>query len=288
MKKDKRRLALLLILMTIICVIVLGISLPDLAFQPALPFPGAETNSVDIDTSQTAIGSPSLSFPWIFQLGLALGILLLFVALITALLKKANIKKVVLLAIILALGFALFSLLPNLPTSQVDPAPIDTYVPDRPQFDYLTAPIRDPPATLFFWVKVFLLLAISVLMGWFGIRVFRRNQRNNKLAAEAQSAILAISNRRDLGGIIIRCYINMEKVVSQERGIDRNQFTTPREFKTHLIYKGIPEEPILQLTTLFEKVRYGNLGLTEQDELVALNSLSSIQKACLSNKKGGQ
>lgn len=270
----------MLILLTIIFVIVLGISLPDLAFQPALPFPGAETDSVVVDTPQTATGSLNLSSSWIFQLGLALGIILLSLALIIVLVKKANIKRVVLLASVLAVLFALFSLLPNLPTIQLDSVPIDTHVTKQPQTDYLTAPIGDPPANLFLWVEVFLLIAISILIGWMVIRVFQRRLKENPLAVEAESAILAISNGGNLGGIIIRCYLNMEKVISQEQGIERNQSVTPREFKTHLIYKGIPEEPILQLTTLFEKARYGNLDLTEQDELQALNSLSAIQKAC--------
>ena len=270
----------MLILLTIILVIVLGISLPDLAFQPALPFPGADTDSVGVETPQTAIGSLNFSFPWIFQLGLALGIILLSLALIIALVKKANLKRVVLLASVLTVLFALFSLLPNLPSSKLDSVPIDTHVTKQPQTDYLTAPIGDPPANLFLWVEVFLLIAISILIGWMVIRIFQRRLKENPLAVEAESAILAISNGGNLGGIIIRCYLNMEKVISQEQGIERNQSVTPREFKTHLIYKGIPEEPILQLTTLFEKARYGNLDLTEQDELQALNSLSAIQKAC--------
>lgn len=288
MEKDKRRQVLHIILLTIICLIVVGISLPDLVFQPALPFPGAEPDSVDVGTPQTTTGSPNLSFPWLFQLGLALGIILLFLALITALFKKVNLKRVVILASVLAALFALFSILPNLPTIIPNPIQSDTHVPMPPQMDYLTSPIGDPPAKLFLWVKVFLLLAISILMGWLVIHIFKQKQKENAITVEVESAILAITNGGDLGGIIVRCYSNMEKIVSQERGIDRNQSVTPHEFQNYLIREGIPIEPILQLTTLFEKARYGKQSMTEQDEHDALNSLAAIQKVCQFIKKEEQ
>lgn len=259
---------------------VLGISLSDLAFQPALPFPGADTDAVDVGTSQTATESPSLSFPLVFQFALALGIILLFLALITALLKKVNIKRVVLLAIGLAALFALFSVFPHLPTNLSDPVQSDPHIHPLPQIDYLTAPIGDPPENLFFWVRVFLLLATSIIIGWLVIHDFKQKRKENAIAVEAMSAILAITNGVDLGRVIVRCYLNMEKVVSQERGLDRNQFITPHEFQTYLINEGISKEPILHLTTLFEKARYGNQSFTEQDVLDALNSLNAIQKTC--------
>ena len=115
---------------------------------------------------------------------------------------------------------------------------------------------------------------------------FKRSQIENPLAVEAESAIQALTGGEDLGKIIIKCYVNMEKIISQERGIDRNHSMTPREFEDNLISNGIPQVPIQQLTTLFEKARYGIQILTEQDELIALNSLSAIRKTCQTKKKG--
>lgn len=261
---------------------ILGVSLPHLTFLPGLPIPGPETNSEDNLTTLPGSGFIEISSHLIFQIGLAFGIILLFIFLITALLKKMNFKVVSTLMGLLAILFALFSMLIHLSSNQFVTIPVDKYFSEQPPHDYQVAPIGDPPAYLLIWVSVGLLLASIILIGWLIARVFHRSQKENALAVEAESAIQAITNGESLDGVIIRYYLMMEKVISQERGIDRDQAVTPHEFEIHLVNKGIPKTPILQLTTLFEKARYGNQRLTEQDELNALNSLSAIQRACQS------
>ena len=276
----KRNQALLYIALAITCMMILGLSLPDLQFLTGLPFPGSDTSPANNPAIVSESGYVNSSFPWILQIVWVMGVILIFFLSITALYKKVNYKLISLLAGVLAILFALFSILSELSPNQLETVPFDTSLPEQQLLEFQVAPIGDPPASLFFSVKVGLVLAGIIFVGWLVTRVFRRGQKDNILAAEAESAIQAITNGVNLGGVIIRCYLNMEKVISEERGIDRDQSMTPYEFKTYLINKGIPKMPIQVLTTLFEKARYGNQCLTEQDELDALSSLSAIQKVC--------
>ena len=196
----------------------------------------------------------------------------------TALLKKGNIKRVGLLAAILVLLFVFFSLLPRLAPERLDTVPDNTAVPRPPSFDYLVAPIGDPPAGLLFWVAAALLLVSVVLIGWSIVHAYRRTQKEDPLAIEAEAAVQAIADGQSLGNVIIRCYLNMERVIALEHGIERGEAVTPREFETYLEGKGIPRDPILQLTTLFEKARYGNQSLNEHDEREAVNCLLPSRK----------
>ncbi len=288
MKNDTRRQALFIILISIVFIMVLGISLPELTFQPALPFPGASPDSGEMESPQSAKDSSINSSPWVLQIGLAVGIVLIVLALLIALYKKVKTKHILILAGSLVVLFVFFSILPNLPGTPSSTVQSQTDSPEPAQFDYLTAPIGEPPEDMLFWVKIIVLLTSIFLVGWLVMSLFKRSPKENPLAVEAESAIQALSGGEDLGKVIIKCYLNMERIISQERGIDRDYSMTPREFEINLISKGIPREPIQQLTSLFEKARYGIQILTEQDELDALNCLSAIQKACQIKKQGDQ
>lgn len=265
--------------LAIIGAMILGISLPDLRLQPGLPIPGAVTNSTAAQTIHPATETSDRAFPWMLQVGLALGIIWMFIALLTALFKKANIKWIGLFAGGLAVLLGILSRLPHLATGQRDLLPTDPHIPLLPSFEYRIAPIGDPPAGLF-WAAAILLLAGLVLVGWLLSRTFRQSQKEDPLAVEAEAAVQAIANGQRLSDVIIRCYLKMESVIAQERGLERGQSVTPREFEAYLVEIGIPKNPVLQLTGLFEKARYGNQRLNTQDEQEAVNCFIAIQNAC--------
>jgi hypothetical protein len=54
---------------------------------------------------------------------------------------------------------------------------------------------------------------------------------------------------------------------------------TTQEFEKLLQGKGLPDEPIHQLTLLFEEVRYGNIAPGEGDETRAISSLRTVVSA---------
>lgn len=210
----------------------------------------------------------------------------MFAALITALVKQANVRQIGLFAAGLVVLFGIFSRLPNLAAGRLDLPQTGSYDPLQPSFEYSIAPIGDPPAVLLFWAAAILLFASLALAGWLLSRAFRLSRKEDPLAVEAEAAVQAIVNGQTLSDVIIRCYLNMESVIAQERGIERGQSVTPREFEAYLVEKGIPQKPVLQLTGLFEKARYGNQTLNEQDEQAAVNCFIAIQNACRPDLRG--
>jgi hypothetical protein len=126
-----------------------------------------------------------------------------------------------------------------------------------------------------------LFAAAIAATAWFLLR--RRERRADtleQLAQGAQDAIEALYAGADLKDTILRCYFEMSKVLSQERGITREEAMTPREFERHLEGVGLPPEPIQELTRLFERVRYGAKVPGEAEERQAIRSLTAVVEAC--------
>lgn len=282
----KRYQVVLYLILIITSITILGVSLQNLQILPGLPILGVEPNPANNLTTASETSGKETSPQWLFQTSLAVGIILLLALLITAFLNKANIKLVILIVSVLALLIVLFGILHELSIDQ-----FGTLHSEPPQtMQQLSDPnvelIGDPPAEWNFWVTVGLGFLGIIIIGWIVSCFFRKPHKENKLAAEANLAIQSINSGVNLGGIIIKCYLNMEKIISEERGIERNQSMTPYEFEAHLIDIGIPKFPIQVITNMFEKARYGNYHFTEQDELDAVSNLAAIQNAChLSMKK---
>ncbi len=128
-------------------------------------------------------------------------------------------------------------------------------------------------------------LAISIATLLVGIALFirRRVQRKSspleRLAQEAQEAIDALQAGADLKNTVIRCYHEMSLILLKQRGLKRAEAMTPREFERDLEDSGLPGEQVRVLTRLFEMVRYGAKVPDEEEENIAIESLSSIVDA---------
>jgi hypothetical protein len=151
------------------------------------------------------------------------------------------------------------------------PAPDVTFTPEPTQWLMLIANVG------------IALLAAALLVG-LGWAVWRRRRRAptslDKLAEEAQHAVEAIEAGADLRDTVTRCYVEMMKVLKEERGIRRQQAMTPREFEQRLEELGIPTTQVRRLTRLFEEVRYGDKHLGQKEERQAIVSLTSIVRFC--------
>lgn len=104
-----------------------------------------------------------------------------------------------------------------------------------------------------------------------------------EISQEAEGALIELRNGADLRNVVLRCYIEMGRIVAEWRGIQRTQSMTPREFELSLADLGLPKEPVINLTRLFEKVRYGASKPTKADEDNAESSLTAILQACQEN-----
>jgi hypothetical protein len=143
--------------------------------------------------------------------------------------------------------------------------------------------IPKTPAWLVNTLAVLLALLIVGLIGvllWVFLKRKPAELPLRQIAEEAQSALDAIRAGGDLRNIVLRCYAEMSRVLSERRGIQRPPDMTPREFEIALERQGLPREPVQALTRLFEEVRYGAITPGKGEEQRALDSLAAIVQAC--------
>jgi hypothetical protein len=203
------------------------------------------------------------------------------------LLPALGIIGLIILALLAVMPLAAINQEITPPASAVE-LPTDEEVPEeeRSMFDQQleVAPPASEPGWLN-WV-VTLLLASATAVGvaligrtiWLTIRPTRRPLAD--LAAEAQAALDSLQAGDSFPNAIIRCYVEMGRILDELRQIKRPQAMTPREFADQLVQLGLPRQAITSLTRLFEAVRYGMVEVTPADQAEAIGSLEAIIAAC--------
>jgi hypothetical protein len=101
----------------------------------------------------------------------------------------------------------------------------------------------------------------------------------HELAREAQTALDDLEAGVDLHDVIIRCYVEMGRVLAESRAIERPQGMTPHEFEEQLLALGLPSAPVSQLTRLFEATRYGRQTADPTQQQAAVAALQAIAEA---------
>jgi hypothetical protein len=129
-------------------------------------------------------------------------------------------------------------------------------------------------------VGLITLLVVSLLRFFLADRGIERRQSLDQLANQAQQAVDALQSGKDLKDTVIRCYYQMSELLATERGIERGQTVTPREFEERLVKLGLPSEPVRTLTRIFEEVRYGSIPAGQKQEYMAVQSLVAIVQFC--------
>jgi hypothetical protein len=121
-------------------------------------------------------------------------------------------------------------------------------------------------------------LAIVLILLAVGAILWRSGQtgRGDPVRLEAQRAVEALKTGLDLRNVILRCYEQMSLALQREQDIKREEAMTAREFERLLQARGIPREPVHQLTLLFEVARYGHRLLAPEDEQKAYECLNAI------------
>ncbi len=143
------------------------------------------------------------------------------------------------------------------------------------------APPADPPGDWFQAVKIVLIAAGCLMGAWLIFKSIRVSRPEDALALEVDAALKAIEDGVDFRDVILNAYLRMLRIVKEEQGIEREESVTPREFEALLAARGIPQEPVLQITRLFEKARYGNKPPEPADEQAAVRCLTAIRESCL-------
>jgi hypothetical protein len=142
--------------------------------------------------------------------------------------------------------------------------------------------VVNPPSWFVTGVSI---LLIALILGtiWFTWRRLARTKASETplelLAQEAELALKGLQAGSDLKDTIMRCYFEMSQILKKERGLQRQQAMTPREFEAYLAESGFASEDIQRLTRLFEGVRYGSKSPGQSEEQEAVACLTAIVQA---------
>jgi uncharacterized membrane protein YeaQ/YmgE (transglycosylase-associated protein family) len=135
-----------------------------------------------------------------------------------------------------------------------------------------------------FWIISLLVLVFGVVVVFFINRAFDRfykpPQDMDELAEIARTALNDLSGAKSSKNVIVRCYLDMNHVVGEKRGLVRDAATTPAEFSVRLEAMGLPLDAVHGLTEVFERVRYGGRDASPEEIKEAKRCLTHILKAC--------
>lgn len=280
---ERTRLAVLAFLgLTLLAVITLSAGLDRLEFKPGEPFVGGGEAFLP---GESVPGTTAVS-DWRvvpFAQGVAAVIFVLLVGYLAVnLLRTVNPRQLIRIGAGLAAVLGLIWILsmmdtPGGTTPQASEFSSATAAPAK---EFATTPLGEPPRSLV-WLVILAVSAGGIGLGvWFFLRHRETAQPLDRLLEEAANAAQALTSGEEPRSVIIACYMNMTKILQEERGIERGQAVTPREFIHLLENMGLPAEPVRQLTGLFETVRYGAQPVSAQAEEQALECLNAIVAAC--------
>jgi hypothetical protein len=275
------RSTILLLAAALAATSLLGVGLPRLRLSPGLPLP------IVNGTGGPAVSAPGLPAPALLPVStavllvLAVGASVLVLHALGRALRGVRLRSVAAallrgLAVLGAVSLAVMGIVMLAPSGTVAPAPLP--LPSPPPAP--RAPLGDPPPLLLWLTAGGLLLASALVARWL-LRP-RPPPRDplgqvGDLAERARAALLAGDDAR---GVILACYARMSAVLAEEHGIERPGPMTAREFGDLLGSLGVPRPPVLELTQLFEAVRYGAHGASAAEEERALACLAPIVEHC--------
>jgi hypothetical protein len=287
MSRNTKRKAIILLFLALLMTALFAASLTQLEFQPGMPLPRLENNSV---VAAPVDQEPPLIIPVnefaVVVFGLILTVLIIYI--LYNVLRgvdwkslPALLRPLLMISLVICAFIFLILLLPGVPGANPVEIPLPTPTP------MATSPLGPIPNWLF-WLVGLSLLAVGILIGaWIFIPPTREPAYLDMVALEAEKAWQAIQNGLDLKDVIIKCYRQMSLVMAQERGLERSQSMTTREFEQLLESTGIPHSPTHQLTQLFEAVRYGGWQPNPLDETTAIQCLESIISFARQVKEAG-
>jgi hypothetical protein len=250
-------------------------SLPRRETLPTTPEPGAPEIAVEVHAETL----PERTVLPMILIAIALVIVIIFM-IVTAEGRKLLVYTLV---IVLLLLFVL--LLREQPAGQPQSRP-------TPALESAETPaagpplVFEPPPWLILGVSLGLALLIMGAIALAGLRLSRPKPLPfvpsplPELAAEARQALADLRAGVNLRDTIIRCYGDMGETLQQHRGLRRSPAMTPEEFARGLASTNLPQADIWRITTLFERVRYGQHKPAAEEESEAIVCLTAIVRAC--------
>jgi hypothetical protein len=271
----KHKTLIFLGLVTIVTIIIAA-SLPQLELQPGMPLPRLENDLVMIPPVEAEPSQAISADKFIIAFALlitAASVLHMIYRLLRGAKRKdlvAFIWPVVVIGLILGGFVFLILLLPKSESSTV------VELPAPPPGPPVTSPL-EPVSPLLLWLVGIGLLVTGILIAmWIFRSPTNRTTTMDIVGLEAEKAWQELKAGLGLKDVIIKCYRQMSLALAEERGIERKESMTVREFENLLEAAGVPYDPVHQLTQLFEMVRYGHWQPNPIDEEKAIHCLEAI------------
>ena len=262
----------------IAALLLLSASLSEFKLLPGRPFLLA---SEDLPTSA---GPAAPLGNWLFRAWNALGILLLVLlpfAIIQFIISPTARKRVIRTLFTLVLTYVLWYMLFRTGLHGFLDVTQAQGTADSAQADQaLLVEFNDLPPD---WLVLAITAGLIMLLMATAWLVWRRNRVSSgplpQVTRQAQQAIVALQAGGDIKDVVTRCYVEMSRALSAQRGLLREVAMTPREFEARLQQAGLPGQAVQRLTRLFESVRYGAKPPGEREQHEAIACLSAIVQA---------
>ena len=169
--------------------------------------------------------------------------------------------------------------------------PPEFWQPTIPSPDWIEDPAQERPVALPGWVTYLIAAALAVPLVWLGWWLARRaTRRYQKKVPEYDLREIAAQASADLRAglpvedVVIRCWARMAEILAGKAG-ETGPAITPRELArllerwgVHHQRWGVHRQAIVELTSLFEEVRYGARADAPRRER-ALAALEAIEEA---------
>lgn len=280
MSNHSKYLSLLFLVGTLVAFILLTASLSNLELQLGTPFPGG------IDSGNAVQPISPLPPTQIYFVPLLRGVFaLIFIVFLidiaARLVALANIKRILQLTLALVILLIIVYMLPRITPDPPAYSPNgSSEITTPPTFDYPVTPLGQPPRVLIQLVIIGIASGIG-LLAFIVVKRWRSSKSiDDDLLQEAEQAVNDLKAGADLRNVILRCYFQMTRSLQEEQGIERDYTMTVQEFERWLGNLGFPSIPLRQLTSLFEKVRYGKQLTNHTDEQIAIDSLNEFIRYC--------
>jgi hypothetical protein len=282
MRIQEKKIFISVFLIITLAMLLVAMSLSNMVLRAGTPFPsgngqGDQPHSPDGERGQL----PNEFFNSFFKGIVALILLVSSIYVFANFIIRLNLKILIRGVIAILILIVLLIIFPSTPIAQPRPETIDLNNPDFLSVPSLAvSPLGEPPQA---WRWIVLGILISVVLALVILYFMRRTKSKppqDRILHEAEEAAAAIRRGDDFQSVILRCYQQMSGILRDERGIDRDESMTARQFMELLVDRGISPPPIRKLTLLFEAARYGTSIPSEQDEQISLNCLDQIIKDC--------
>ena len=276
MTNKSKHLGLLFLAGALVSLAVLAASLSNLQLQSGTPFPGGIDSDNDTQSVSLLPSIQTYSIPLLRGI-FALIFLILLTNVAVRLIVLVNIKRIFQLTFALVILLIIMYMMPRITPSQPAHFPNEpSEITTPPSFDYPVTPLGQPPQILIQLVTMGIVLGIGMLVSMVVKRRLSSKKNEADLLQGVEEAVNALMVGEDLRNVILRCYMQMTRSLQEEQGIERASAMTVQEFECWLENLGFPSVPLHQLTSLFEKVRYGKQEMSDEDERIAIDSLNEI------------